>query len=512
MTIDEGDLTLLFSSTTLVLAGTVVGSVSKLIERVIVARWLSIEAFGEINLALAVLHFGVTLSLVGFNQGVPRFVSRYEADSAVRGVWIGGLGIATAVSVGIAAGVWLFDIRGVVALFFDGEGSVQLVRLFVLALPFVVGTMIAVGTIRGLENTRYKTLTQDLFYPFARIVLLVGLLSLGFGLFAAAVAYVVAAVLTFVVAHIMLHRLCSLVGPVETNVRELVVFSAPLIVATILSRLLTWTDTLMLGYFRSSAAVGLYSAAYPLANSLVLLFGAFGFMYLPMISRFDAADERGEINRLFQLTTKWIVVGTFPAFLALAVFPADVLGIVFGAEYTPAALVLTILTVGFFSHAATGRNRETISAIGFTKYVFLSNVVAFVANVVLNVLLIPRYGIVGAAVASASSYLFLNAFVNVVLRWRFGLSSFSGPVLRTFAGLGLLVVPPTVVLSQWVSLSLYTLPVILVVGGLATVAVVGVCGGLQSEDRIVVEQVESWLGRRLPIVHRFLPNPSTVEE
>ena len=512
MTIDESDLTLLFSSTTLVLAGTVVGSFSKLIERVIVARWLSIEAFGEINLALAVLHFAVTLSLVGFNQGIPRFVSRYEDDSAVRGVWLGGLGIATAVSVAIAGSLWLFDIQPVVTLFFDGGGSVQLVRLFLLALPFVVGTMVAVGTIRGLENTRYKTLAQDLFYPFVRIVLLVGLLSLGFGLFAAGVAYVVAAILTFVVAHLMLHRLCSLVGPVRTNVRELVVFSAPLIVATVLSRLLTWTDTLMLGYFRSSTEVGLYSAAYPLANSLVLLFGAFGFMYLPMISRYDAEDDRDEIDRLFQLTTKWIVVGTFPAFLALAVFPGDVLGMVFGAEYTPAALVLTILTVGFFSHAATGRNRETISAIGFTKYVFLSNVVAFVANVALNLLLIPRYGIAGAAVASASSYLFLNAFVNVVLKWRFDLSSFSGPVIRTFVGLGLFVVPPAILVSRWVSLSLYTLPVILAISGLATVAVVGICGGLQSEDRIVVEQVESWLGRRLPIVHRYLPKPSTVEE
>lgn len=506
MAVDEDDLTRLFSSATLVLAGTALGSFSKLIERVVIARWLSKGAYGEVTLALAVMQFSVTLSLVGFNQGVPRFVSRYDSDADVRGVWLAGLLIALAVSLCLAAAVWLFDVDPFVRVFFDGESADRLLRLFMLSLPFFVGTTVAIGTIRGLENTIYKTYSQDLFLPLARIGVLVALLTAGLGVFAAGYAYVLASAAAFAFSHLLLNRLIPLVGEVRTHVRELVAFSAPLIVATVLSRLLTWTDTLMLGAFRSSDEVGLYGAAYPLANSLVVLFGAFGFIYLPLASRLDADDERGEVAGVFQLTTKWIVIGTFPAFLALAVFPGDVIGIVFGGEYTGAATALTILAVGFFTHAAAGRNRETISALGYTKYIFLSNAVGLTVNVALNLVLIPAYGIVGAAIASALSYALLNAFVNAILKLQFDISAFSSEVVRTLVLLPLTLIPPAYLLSRWVDLSLYTLPAVLVGAGVAAVAVVSVGGALQREDRILVEMVESGLGRPVPVLRRYLPD------
>ncbi|WP_424020000.1 flippase (plasmid) [Halorientalis pallida] len=512
MTVDDDDLLRLFSSASLVLAGTIFASVSKLVERVVVARWLSAGAFGEVSLALAVVQFGVTFGLLGLNKGIPRFVSRYEADRDVRGVWLSGLVITGVVSVLVAAVAFVFDIGVVTDPFFERSSSDTLLRLYLLGLPFVIGMTVAIGTIRGLEHTIYKTYTQDLCYPVARIVLLVGLLSAGFGIHAAGLSYLLASILAFVAAHVLLDRLVRLAGAVRFHGRELVAFSAPLIVATVLSRLLTWTDTLMLGFFRSSREVGLYSAAYPLATSLVLMFGAFGFMYLPLTSRLDAEDEHDEIDRVFTLTTKWILIGTFPAFLVLTVFSDDVLGVLYGPTYTPAATALTVLAVGFFTHAAAGRNRETISALGYTKYVFLSNVVGFACNVVLNLVLIPRFGMVGAAVASASSYCLLNCFVNAVLKLRFGISSFSGPVVRTVVLLPLVVVPPAVAVSNWVTLTVYTVPVALVAGGVATVAVVSLGGGLQAEDRVVIEFVEDLVGRPVPVVHRYLPETPAPEE
>lgn len=512
MTVDDDELVRLFSSASVVLAGTIFASVSKLIERVVVARWLSAGAFGEVSLAIAVVQFGVTFGLFGLNKGIPRFVSRYEQDRDIRGVWLSGLVITGVVSGLVAAAALLFDIGAVTGLFFERAGSDALLRLYLLGLPFVIGMTVAIGTIRGLEHTLYKTYTQDLCYPVVRIVLLVALLSAGFGIYAAGLSYLLASILAFVAAHVLLDRLVRLAGSVRLHARELVAFSAPLIVATVLSRLLTWTDTLMLGFFRDSREVGLYSAAYPLATSLVLMFGAFGFMYLPLTSRLDADGEYGEIDRVFKLTTKWILVGTFPAFLLLAVFSDDVLTVLFGPTYAPAGIALTVLAVGFFTHAAAGRNRETISALGHTKYVFLSNVVGFVCNVALNLLLIPRFGMIGAAVASASSYLLLNCFVNGVLKLRFDISSFSGPVVRTVILLPLVLGPPAILVSNVVTLTVYTLPVALVVLGIATLAVVSVGGGLQAEDRVLVEFFEDLVGRPVPVVHRYLPETPAPEE
>lgn len=504
MTERESELSSLLSSASLVLVGSLLGAMSQLVERVIIGRMLSVDAYGEVSIGLAVMTFTVTLSLIGFTHGVPRYVSRFDDERDVRGVWVTGLALTGAVAVALALSMYLsLDLFG--GLFFDEPSSARLVVPFMLAVPFVVGFKVAVGTIRGFENTIYRTYVRDLTYPITRIALLVVLLSLGWGVLAAGYAYLAGAVAAFVLAHVLLNRLLPLVGSFRTHAKEMVTFSAPLVISTVISILLTQTDTLMLGYFRPSQQVGLYNAAYPLANGMLVVLSAFGFLYLPLASRLDADDEREEIDTIYKITTKWIFIVTFPAFLTFVVFPSDVLSIFFGERYAPAGLALAILSVGFFTNAAGGRNRETLSALGYTVAILIANLLAFLLNVGLNLLLIPAYGFIGAAVTSAASYIALNITVYVVLRVKFGISPFSRWSTRTFTLLPLLTIPPAFVLSQWVSLSAVTLPVFLVLGGIVSVAVVSVTGCLQPEDKVALEFVEDAIGIRVPFVRRYLP-------
>lgn len=182
------------------------------------------------------------------------------------------------------------------------------------------------------------------------------------------------------------------------------------------------------------------------------------------------------------------------------------LSIFFGDRYATAALALSILSVGFFTNAAGGRNRETLSALGYTKFIMLSNSLTFALNVALNLVLIPRFGYLGAAVASAASYVTLNVSIYAVLRLKFGISPFSTWSLRTFVLLPLLVIPPTWLLSQWASLTAVTLPLFLVCAGLLSIAVVALTGCLQPGDEIALEFVESLLGRRVDALRRYVPD------
>ena len=501
---DEENLSSLLSSASLVFVGGLLGSVSKLVEQVIVGRTLSVEAYGDASLGLSVLSIAVTLAMLGFTQGIPRYVARFDDETDVRGAWLSGLLVAGLGAVVMAILLYA-NVARVAELFFDGTDSVSVVRPFVLAIPFVAALRIAVGGIRGLENTRYRTYTRDLLYPGVRIALLVGLLSVGFGVRALGYAYLVAAALAAILAHALLDRMVSLVGPARLHVREMLAFSAPLVISTVLSRLLVRTDTLMLGYFRSSTEVGIYSAAYPLANGLLVVLSAFGFLYLPIASRLDADGKRSEVASVYRLTTKWVYVVTFPAFLAFVAFSGDVIRIVWGERYASGGIALAILSVGFFTAAAAGRNRETLSALGYTKFIMIANAVAFGVNLALNLVLIPAYGFVGASVASAISFVTLNACVVTILHVRFDVSPFSSQTVRTFLVLPATLLLPTFVLSQVVSLSALALPVFLVAGGVATIAVVSVAGCLQAEDRIALEFVEGFLPVRVPLVRRYLP-------
>lgn len=508
--VSDQDISKLVSSAGLVLAGGLLTSVLELVERIIIARALSVDAYGEVSLGIAVMTMGVTLGLAGFQQGIPRYMSRFDEERDIRGAWLTGLLIGVGLAV-VFAGVIVFAGDTVVSLLFEGEAAGQLVLLFALAIPFQAGLAVGIGAVRGLENTIYKTIGNDFFYNGFRILTLIALLWLGLDVVAAGYAYVIAAAAGCVVMHLLFRKLLPLRGSYRLHTCEMVRFSAPLMLSTVIGLLLARTDTLMLGYFRSSAEVGIYNAAYPLATGMLVVLGSFGFMYLPVASRLDADDQREEVDAAYKLTTKWIYVLAFPIFLVLVAFPADVLTIIFGSEYVAGALALQILTIGFFANAAGGRNRETLAAFGFTEYVLLTNGVALVVNVVLNLALVPAYGVTGASVASAASFITMNAFVVGLLHWKFGVSPFSRPSTRTFLVLPAVLLPLGFALAEILTLSVLTLPVVALVACLATVYTAAVTGCLQAEDRIPLELVEEWTGLRLPLLSQFVPEREAAD-
>ncbi|WP_232688723.1 flippase [Halobacterium zhouii] len=500
----DENISALLSSATLVLLGGLVYSGSTLVERVVIGRLLTPEAFGEASIGIAIVRLGATLAMLGFGQGIARYITRFDDSADRRGVWVSAVAVVGVATIAVTALLYA-NAAEIAALLFESPDSPRVVQTFVLALPFLVGMRLGLGGIRGMEHTVYRTIARDLLFPLGRIALIVALVAVGYDLVAVGYAYLVAAAASCVVAHYLLHRLLPLVGQFQTHARELLRFSAPLVVASILGQLLTRTDTIMLGALTSSHEVAMFNAARPLAGGILMVLSSFGFLYLPMMSRLDAGSEREQMDRIYQTTTKWIYVVTFPAFLTFVMFPADVLRVFFGPAYTGGAPALVILSIGFFANAILGRNRETLSALGLTTYLLVSNTLAFTVNVAANLLLIPHYGLVGAAVASAASFLVMNAVVSGILLVGYDISPFSSWSVRAYVVLPLTLFPPAYALSKFITLTAVTLVPFLVAAGAATVAVVSLAGCLQSEDWIALEFVEDQIGLQVPYVRRYLP-------
>ncbi|MHC3437791.1 oligosaccharide flippase family protein [Natrialbaceae archaeon A-gly3] len=501
----ERELSALLSSAVLVMVGGVMASVAKLGERVVIGRLLSPDAYGEVSVGLAFLTFATTLALAGCTQGVARFVPRYDETADRRGVWVSGLAVTGVFSLIIALGMFVFA-DPIASRFFETEVAVTFVRLLALSLPFIVGFRVAAAGLRGYENTIYRTIAHDLLDPFLRIGVIALLLVAGVGIVAAGIGYLVAALATFVVAHLFLNRLMVLRGTVRTHTTELMRFSAPLIVSTVIGTMLTRTDTLMLGYFRSSFEVGMYDAAYPLASGLLIVLTAFGFLYLPIASRLDAEDDRNAVNDIYATTTKWVYVVTFPAFALLVVFPRDVIHIVFGPAYTEAATVLPILAAGFFLSAAAGRDRETLSAVGATTWIAVGNVVGLTMNVLINLALIPRYGIIGASIASVISLLTVHLVICGILAVRYDITPLSPEATRSYLVLPATILPLTYLLSSWIPITVLTLLPFLVVVGILSLVAVTIVSGLEPDDVVVIDALEDAVGVTIPLIRRWIPD------
>ncbi|GCF15394.1 hypothetical protein Harman_33290 [Haloarcula mannanilytica] len=131
------------------------------------------------------------------------------------------------------------------------------------------------------------------------------------------------------------------------------------------------------------------------------------------------------MKKLFQSVTKWIFVVTVPLFFTIAFFPESTIKLTFGSDYIEGAAALSVVTVGFFTHSIAGLNGATMTSLGNTKMIMYDNIIVAIINFGLNVLLIPQYPLLGAAVATAVAYSILNVLYSYQLYTRTGLHPFT---------------------------------------------------------------------------------------
>ncbi|WP_277552308.1 flippase [Halobaculum limi] len=488
--VDDSELKGLLSSTILVFLGSIVASVSGLVERIIIGRFLGPSDYGIISVGITIFTLLSIISIFGLNQGIPRYISRYEETRKKRGVWVSAIAICISISILLVI-LANFFIQDLSRAFLQSSEYGRVLSVFVVAIPFYSGFRISIAAIRGYEITKYKTYTQDLIYPLGRIAILLALLTLGYELVAAGFAYFASSLLVFVVSLYYANNVFSLFGPAERTTSKLLQFSFPLIVSSIIGILLTRTDTLMVGYFNTPADVGQYSAAYPVAAGLQLVLSSFGFLYLPLASKLDAKGRTNELNQVYQMTTRWIFIISLPALVTFVVIPQKTMVLLWGVEYQPAGVALSILALGFFTNVMVGRNRETLSALGETRHISYANLLAFSVNVLLNIILVPRYSYVGAAVSSLISFTILNIYVFTILFKNFRITPFSKANAKTYAVLIAFVFPIGNLLSLTTESPLFSFLAVLFGSATFTVVLTLVAGLLQPEDKLIIEMIES---------------------
>lgn len=175
-----------------------------------------------------------------------------------------------------------------------------------------------------------------------------------------------------------------------------------------LHQIVVWTDTLMLGYFKAPEVVGLYNAAYPLAQFITEPLAALLLIYTPIATILYSQNLMTELRRNYAVVTKWLISLTLPIFLILCFHPGAVLNLFFGSRYIAAANALRVLSIGFIVNNLLGPNGTTLIALGHPRFILVTNLATAIMNIILNAIFIPPLGIVGAAMTSAVSIALLS--------------------------------------------------------------------------------------------------------
>jgi O-antigen/teichoic acid export membrane protein len=198
---------------------------------------------------------------------------------------------------------------------------------------------------------------------------------------------------------------------------EILGFSPAAWLAGAFAMLMIWIDRLVLGHFRPASEVGLYQAASQTTMLFEMILGSLSMTIAPMIVELHRRHAQHQVEELYRISTKWALYLTAPLFLLLAFAARDFVVVVFGAGYAAGWLPLTILLCGQLANVGTGAVGLLLLMTGRERGWLLLTLGGFSANLVLAIVLIPPFGIVGAAVSTAiSTVAFFSLAVVQVFR------------------------------------------------------------------------------------------------
>ena len=219
---------------------------------------------------------------------------------------------------------------------------------------------------------------------------------------------------------------------VRFPVREIVSFTLPVLSTDLLEDFLPAFAVILLGYFHTLDAVGMFRVAVPLAAVNVAVMRSFGLLYTPAAARLFARGNFAGINALYWRTAVWLAILSFPVFALTFSTAQTLIVFLYGPAYREAGLYLSLLSLGQYVNAALGFNGPTLKVLNRVRYVVIISLMAAAIHISASVVLIPLYGALGAALATAGALIAHNVLKQAGLRLVTGVSIFDTQYAATY--------------------------------------------------------------------------------
>lgn len=394
---------------TISFVGRTIGKVTSYALLILVGRMLGSEALGLFAVGLVIIRVGGALSEFGCHTAVQRLIPEYRSrgdDSAVAGTIALALGIPILLGtllVGLILALWPLLVN-VTAVEFERP-----IWVLVLGIPLFGVILAAEGISRGFKNTFYGVLIKDFVHLGAALCFGIIAVWSSRGLLWIAIGFVASLVLGVIAALFSVYRLNGTSGirTVRFPIKRFVTYSAKSGIASFASRILRWTDVMILTIFVLASDIGLYEAAFQTAFILTFALSAANSIFPAVASEYYTTGEIEELGDIYTTLTKWATLITGLSIIGI-IFFAPVFLSIFSSEFLAATSTLIILAIGRFIVSLVGpanylllmTDREWIETINTT--------VTAIINVIFNLILIPRYGILGAAIATTTSVSLIN--------------------------------------------------------------------------------------------------------
>lgn len=380
---------------------------------IITTRALGAELYGIYTLATYWTSMLADFSTLGFAGMLNRFSASYKGEGRLdkaKGAILLSLKIALIAGSVLALGLALFAEPFCRYVIKQPEYATAF-RFVSIAILFTALYSIFIAALNGLQQQGYVVLTNAVVANVTKLISLVVLLAFGFELYAALASSLLQDLIVLVLAGTFLLKVFPGLRerslPATTEKKRLWKFSSTLFATSLFNKHTFQLDVVFLGMFCQPLEVGLYAVALRLQPLIYMPHMAIMQIFGPIVAELHARRQHNEMAKLYKAVTKWTTAFSLPIFLTIVLFYEPILSI-FGKEFHGAVTALLILGVGNFFADMFGMSGQVLTMIGKPGVNLANSIVITVLSVTLYLFLIPRKGIVGAAIAYAVTHGVIN--------------------------------------------------------------------------------------------------------
>jgi len=427
-TVEESATQRHLRGSSLLLAGRFLALFLNFVVHILTVGYLAKADYGAFAYALAGVAMATSVNLLGLGRAVSRFVPIYHERrdyNSMFGTIL--LSAGSIVGCGLALLVLTFGLEGVFGASVTSDPlSVGLLLILIALAPLQALDRVFQGVVATLASPRAVFFRRYVLGPCLRLAAVLVVLLVQGSVHLLATCYLAAGVLGVGIYILIIHRVLREQGllrdfhlkSLRFPWREIFGYGLPLVTSDVSLILKTTMAIVLLEHFRGSAEVADFRVVVPVAGLNLVVLQSLKILFMPAASRLYVRKDTAGLNDLYWQSAIWTAVVTFPIFAVCFFLAEPLTTLLFGDRYATSHSLLTVLAVGSYFSAAAGLNTYALQVYARVRFITCINLLTTATGLLLNLWLIPRYGAMGAAIATTVSVVLHNVLNHAGLLWR----------------------------------------------------------------------------------------------
>lgn len=394
--------------------GSIFISICGLLLSIVLARWLGPTNLGLYRIAISVQGITALIANFGIGPAIVKYVAEYK-DNKEQLFQLCFSGIVNSIVFGIISSIVLVCLSGVIANIFKMNDLSTLLKLLAIVFPFSSVLQISMGILNGLRNMKAYALLV-IIQNGLMVILDIILVGIGLSIQGAVIGLIIANIGACIFGLYLCRNFFRFTFiNIKLNSEKLLLFGSKIFGTNIINLLTSQADILLIGYFLSAREAGYYSIAIAICTLISILPSAVQMITYPTTSEYWAQENFKTLQFMINKSIKYSLLILLPLGMIIGYLSKIIVGLIYGNVYYPAITPLYIL---LFGKIITGGIAQPVggsfSGIGRPGLALLLDSITAIVAVILDVILIPYFGIIGAAVATSSAFLVKNLIFLVI--------------------------------------------------------------------------------------------------